>query len=187
MFIKKVNYTSSLSIIKQDLNTVLTLASWEPMNQIGLNHRANATNTWLDAAGSLYDRSNKVQLGNELDFNIWNSECPSYVMNEIKNLVDHEKFKLGRVRFMRLKPKTGLSVHNDAEFRYHFVVETNQYSYISHKHFKQSRLAELPIQTVSYHIPADGNWYLVDTTQIHYVYNGGDTDRIHLVICAIKD
>lgn len=186
MFITKTNYSSDVVKIRQDLNAVLSMTTWEPMNQIGLNHRQNADSVWSDAAGSLYDRINKVHLASELDFNVWNRQCPQYVKNEINTLVEKEKFKLGRVRFMRLKPKTGLSVHNDAEWRYHLVLETNQNSYICQRHEFQSKLSDIPIQSICYHLPCDENWYLVDTTQVHYVYNGGDTDRIHLVVCAIR-
>lgn len=186
MFIKKTNYQSDVNLITNDLRKILTLTQWEPMNQIGLNHRPGTVNVWSDGAGSLYDRKNKTYLGSELDFNIWNSECPIYVKTQIQELAKSENIDVGRVRYMRLKPKTGLSVHQDAEYRYHFVIETNPYAYISHKIDLKLNHSDVPVETVSYHLPKDGCWYLVDTTQVHYVYNGGDTDRIHLVVCALK-
>jgi hypothetical protein len=35
------------------------------------------------------------------------------------------------------------------------------------------------------HLPKDGYFYCVDTTQEHFVYNGGKEERIHLVINAL--
>lgn len=186
MFIKKTNHKSNINTIKENLSTILKFASWEPMNQIGLNHRPGAVNPWLDAAGSLYDRKKELQLASETEFTIWNSNCPDYVKNEILILSQKENFTLGRARFMRLKPKTGLSVHKDSEYRYHLVIDTNPFSYICHQHMQKTVLSEIPIQNLCYRIPCDGSWYYVDTTQTHYVYNGGDTDRIHLVVCALK-
>ena len=43
----------------------------------------------------------------------------------------------------------------------------------------------LGIKANCYHLPMDGQWYKVDTTKTHWVYNGGDSPRIHLVVCAI--
>jgi hypothetical protein len=75
-----------------------------------------------------------------------------------------------------------LSVHKDKEIRYHLVLKTNNNSYIC-QHINASQNSLNPI-AVCYHIPKDGNWYKVDTKRNHWVYNGGNEERIHLVVCT---
>ena len=78
---------------------------------------------------------------------------------------------------MRLMPKTGLTVHADFEMRYHYALVTNPNAFFGEKG------GENDVAATCYHIPADGNFYRVDTTRHHFVYNGGWEPRIHLVIC----
>jgi len=81
---------------------------------------------------------------------------------------------------MRLMPKTGLTVHADSSVRYHYVLETNEYSYIYYISKNTG-----PIKTIGYHLSDDSSFYRINTLQEHYVYNGGNTPRIHIVICPL--
>ena len=81
---------------------------------------------------------------------------------------------------MRLLPKTGLSVHSDTSERYHLVIKTNKDAFIA------QTMNNIGIAAVCYHIPADTTFYKVDTTKKHFVYNGGNEERIHLVISPKK-
>lgn len=185
MFIKKLKISSDLEKIKINFEDILGISGWGDKNQIGLNCRIGAENRWFDAAGSLYDSEISDYLADEQDFLEWNIDSNWYVRQQIERLSLDQDFKCGRVRFMLLKPKTGLSVHNDREFRYHLVLETNSNCYVAHNNItadlKKSQLASL---SNCYHLPADGSWYRVDTREKHWVYNGGATDRIHLVVCG---
>ena len=100
--------------------------------------------------------------------------CPAYTKQIVLDAAAKCQASVGRVRYMRLMPKTGLTVHRDSEHRLHYVLETNPYSYVCN-HLENAALCR--------HLPADNNFHLVDTTQDHFVYNGGKTERIHLVIC----
>lgn len=184
MFIKKLNTTSDVAKIQESLDEILAVTDWADKNQIGLNYRPGAKDTWHDACGSLYDYDKQEFIDNEYAFNQWN-KLPEYLSEQLTNLIRTEKFRVGRVRFMRLKPKTGLSVHRDREVRYHLVLQTNKHAYIAHE-VKEDRpeLSELATTGITYHIPCDGNWYQIDTREVHYVYNGGTEDRIHLVVCG---
>ena len=51
--------------------------------------------------------------------------------------------------------------------------------------FKTNNTEQLSVVGECYHIPADGQWYHVNTVKTHWVYNGGSTPRIHIVVCAI--
>lgn len=183
MFIEKLDFTGDVELMNGSLNEILSITDWSSLNQIGLNYRADATDTWHDAAGSLYDKQAGNFISNEYAFKQWN-KLPKYVADQLKLLVETQKFKIGRVRFMRLLPKTGLSVHRDRECRYHFVLKTNPRAYIAHEVIKKIESSDVNMTGITYHIPADGYWYKVDTRQVHYVYNGGDEERIHLVVCG---
>jgi hypothetical protein len=179
MFIKKINNIEvDLSQIVQDLNWVLTQTEWLPENQIGLVHRLTSKNNlWKDCAGSLYDKERKIELILEEEFTELNADVPNYTKKILQQLAEHENFKLGRVRYMLLEPKRGLTVHYDTSERYHLVIETNPYAYISHTVKTNS------VKAMCFHLPKDGYFYCVNTKQEHFVYNGGTEPRIHLVIC----
>ena len=187
MFIERLKITSDIKLISDELDRILQQQSWEPYNQIGLTRRSNwnqERNVWLDGSGSLYNNDSADYVADETEFNVWNIDSDWYTRQQIE-LLSENRFSLGRVRFMLLKPKTGLTVHQDREYRYHLVLKTNSKSYIAYNNktadFKKSQLVSV---ANCYHIPADGYWYRVDTTKSHWVYNGGNTDRIHLIVCG---
>lgn len=185
MFIRKVDFASDLDQVKQDLETILTMTDWGTTNQIGLTHRPDAVDPWHDCAGSLYHGYKPQERPREQDFNCWNPLVPTYVAEQLQLLQQQENFRAGRVRFMRLLSRTGLSVHLDTEPRYHLVIKTNPSAYIGQRSIARRDDSVLPTTSVTYHMPADGNWYEVDTRQTHYVYNGGTEPRIHLVVCKL--
>lgn len=174
LFIQKVNLQVDRNQMLQDLSQLLTHCPWPAGNQIGLTHRPNAKNFWLDACGSLYDYEQQTFSGNEKEYSEWHSLCPTYTKQIVLDAAAQCQASVGRVRYMRLMPKTGLTVHRDSEHRLHYVLETNAHSYVCN-HMENAALCR--------HLPADNNFHLVDTTQDHFVYNGGKTPRIHLVIC----
>lgn len=180
MFISKLNLMSDIELIKNDLLGILQITQWHN-NQIGLNHKYLASNIWEDATGSLYNKAQKKFIATESEFNIWNLESSNYIRQQIEMLVETQKFRLGRVRFMKLNPHCGLSVHYDKELRYHLAIETNKSAFICNNINDSND--NLSIIAQCYHIPNDSYWYKVDTTQVHWVYNGGETERIHLLVC----
>lgn len=180
MFIKKLDFTADIELINQDLKDILNVTEWGIENQIGLTHRSVLQkNKWKDCVGSLYDREKEIDIANEQEFTQFNNESPEYVKSILIQFSKVENFKIGRVRFMRLLPKTGLTVHADTSIRYHLVLDTNPHAYIAHA------LPSYSPSAICYHIPKNGHFYRVDTTHPHFVYNGGQTPRIHLVICPI--
>lgn len=179
-FLQKLNLTSDVDQINTDLSLILEkYSSWEPKNQIGLRHSSHGSSNvdqWKDSTGWTYNTITKERLSKESDFNCWNDDIPLYTKLAITQLAELENITAwGRIRFMRLMPKSGLSMHKDDGFRYHFVLETNP-SCIFGECFSSGE-----IRTIGYHVPLDGHWYKVDTSREHYVYNGGWTPRIHLV------
>ena len=187
-FIQKLNFAADFNLMSNDLNEFVDSNPWPESsymmgdkkyhaNQLGLTYRKNCENPLGDAGGSLIDPVTKTIVGKESDFTEWNDIGP-YTKDIIESLSEYTGFKFGRVRYMRLMPKTGLSVHADFETRYHYVFKTNKYAYFG-EHVENDELA-----AKCYHIPDDGYFYKVDTTREHFVFNGGWEPRIHLVICA---
>jgi|Laugrespbdmm15sd_2_1035082.scaffolds.fasta_scaffold00184_4 hypothetical protein len=176
VFIKQIKFQADHNQMIADLETVLALHPWANSNQIALRHRTGAEDEWLDAVGSFYDYDNNVYLAQEAEFSNWNQGIPEYTKNQIIALAEQQRFDVGRVRYMRLPPKTGLTVHTDSNVRFHYVLTTNPFSYVCVS--KNTGMA------FCQHVPANGIFYKVDTRLEHFVYNGGMTERIHLVICA---
>lgn len=188
-FITKTTFTADLTKMINDCDSLINKVGWPdrqvidgkifPANQLGLKYRKGSTHPLTDAGGNLYDEKTETFISTESDFTEWVDECPSYMKQVILDLEKHENVKFGRIRLMRLMPKTGLTVHKDFEDRYHFVLSTNENAF-----FGEKLTGEVTAQC--FHIPADSHFYKVDTTRDHFVYNGGWEPRIHLVINTIR-
>lgn len=179
-FITKLSIQSNLPTMLTDMSEVLNQFNWNEHNQIGLRHRKDTNNEWTDAIGGLFDKISRRQIAKESDFNLWNSNIPNYTKQVLEDLAEQEKISWGRIRFMRLLPKTGLSIHTDTEVRYHLALQTNKNCIFSECFENQN------VRSMGYNIPSNGYWYKVDTTKQHFVFNGSWEPRIHLVCCPIN-
>jgi len=104
----------------------------------------------------------KYEMGyKETDFNTFIFDLP-YVNSILSDL------KMYRTRVMNLKSKTCYTYHKDLSKRIHIPVETNKDCFMI-------------INNEVKHYPADGNYYVVDTTQYHTALNASNQDRVHLV------
>jgi hypothetical protein len=190
MFLKKLNLTAPAQAVLADLQQLLDnkiLADvWQDMNQLALNSQPTSIDCWRDGTGSLYSSSIGGYRAHEVDFTQWNIDNTWTVRRCIEELQEHLDIRLGRIRFMRLPPKTGLSVHKDAEVRYHLVLKTNPGAQVAHATTDMNLdRSELPTTASCYHLPLDNHWYELDTREVHWVYNGGLEERIHLVVCGV--
>ena len=178
-FIVQLPLTVDVDRINTELANILANHSpWDPYNQIGLRQRPNAVNPWKDCCGSLY--KNGQAQAYEHDFSEWVPMVPAYTQAVIEELAAVYAFKIGRVRFMRAMPKIGLSMHVDPEQRYHLVLETNPSAIFGECFTDREERCR------GYHLPCNGHWYQVDTTREHFIYNGGWTPRIHLVVDPVS-
>ena len=75
-----------------------------------------------------------------------------------------------RARVMRMKPKTCYTYHQDYTKRFHIPLITNENCFML-------------IENEAIHLPADGSYYIVDTTKKHTAINASLEDRIHIVGC----
>ena len=85
-----------------------------------------------------------------------------YINSIIKDL------NLYRTRVMNMKSKSCYTIHRDWTKRIHIPVITNEHCF-------------LIVNNEIKHYPADGNHYLVDTTQLHTAVNASRENRIHIV------
>lgn len=184
-FIEKTDVCADLVLMKAELLFITEKIGWPKKldlqgktlssNQIGLNHRPGAENQFLDNVGSLMAQT----IAKETDFTEYNDMIGETTKQALETLSRVEDVKFGRIRYMLLPEKTGLTVHTDTEIRYHYVLETNPNAFFG------ERVEDTNLAAKCYHIPADGHFYRVDTTRPHFVYNGSREPRIHLVICSI--
>ena len=155
---------------------------WGSLNQILLNSRPGDQDPWHDGTGTVINRQTGERIINETDFTKWNN-IPNYLLESLKNLAEARKIKFGRIRIMKLRPQFGLSVHKDFETRYHYVITTNPKCYFGFSQFEN----QMDPAAICWHMPVDSQWHHIDTTKYHFVYNGGQTDRIHIVACALNE
>lgn len=184
-FITKTEFKADYQLMYKDMTDLINNVGWPEDriidgkfysgNQLGVKYRPGAQYPMLDCIGSLYDKATKTFTGYEHEFTEYVDELPEYTKNVIKQLEADANIKFGRIRYMRLLTKRGLSVHLDLEKRYHYVFDTNPNAFFGEK-------TEGELAAKCYHIPNDGYFYLVDTTREHFVYNGGWEPRIHLVL-----
>ena len=73
-----------------------------------------------------------------------------------------------RARVMRMRPRTCYTYHVDLTKRIHIPLITNENCFMI-------------IKDQLYRYPADGNYYITDTTKKHTFVNASWDDRIHIV------
>ena len=176
--IEKLEFRANLPTVMADLESILKLSPWDDDHQIGLTHRPGANNLWKDAVGSLYSAETGEEFANEYEFTEINPQVPETLKNLLLDFAQSQNIKLGRVRIMRALPKRGLTVHRDSSVRYHLVLTTNINSFFGFRDLSRRE----GVDARCYHVPADSYFYKVDTTKYHFIYNGGKTERVHLVI-----
>jgi hypothetical protein len=100
----------------------------------------------------------------EKDFNIFAYDLP-YTNSVLAQL------GMYRSRLMRMKPKTCYSYHWDPTKRMHIPLITNENNFFV-------------IDDEVSRYPADGSYYLVDTTKKHTFVNASFENRLHIVGCV---
>ena len=91
---------------------------------------------------------------------------PNFDIPHINSLI--KKLNMYRTRVMILEPKSCYSIHTDPTKRIHIPVYTNEKCWII-------------VNKEIIYLPADGNYYEIDTTHQHTALNGSSENRIHIV------
>ena len=109
---------------------------------------------------------------NEEEYTEVCSQFKNTYIEEVYNIIKSQ-WKIGRMRFLMKPPRSCLSWHRDPEKRIHIPIITNPG-------------CRMVIEDESYHMPADGSVYITDNSKYHNFFNGGETDRLHLVSTLIE-
>ena len=94
---------------------------------------------------------------------------PNFNM-EYTNLV-LKKLGMYRSRLMTMRETSCYSYHKDPTKRIHIPLITNDKCF-------------MVIDDIVHRYPADGSYYIVDTTKMHTAINGSWEDRVHIVGCV---
>lgn len=138
--------------------------------QLCLQHSLHCENKWHDGTGSLGKKfaGDNAYRANDKIYSIINAELASmYIGSTLNSLA--LQFQIYRARIMVLDSRSCYSWHKDQTQRLHLAVSTNEH-------------CRMVFESGSYHIPADGYWYLTDTCQYHSAFNGGLKSRVHIVV-----
>jgi len=141
--------------------------SWH--NQASLRQ----SDDWFAGTGSLYDYNAQQFVGSTASYTQTSEKLAgSYLEMMIKFVEGHaaeEGVKIGRVRLMRLLPKTCYTLHTDLEeFRYHIPVQTNNSNFFV-------------IDNNVYRMPTAGQLYRFKTNAAHTAVNASTEPRTHIV------
>lgn len=132
----------------------------------------------FEGTGSLYDYSKKEFTASTDQFTEMNSvfkgSAFETVYKQIQLAAEQFGVKIGRSRWMRLNPKTCLSLHWDPdEFRFHIPLKTNEKCFFV-------------VDDICYRMPEVGSLYLLNTTKLHTAVNASFEARDHLVFDTFK-
>jgi hypothetical protein len=172
-----------------ELNQLLSsnTLNWGISNQICLNTIPSAPDNFELGTGSLLldwenskkEFNNKIKtvmvsekkdILHETDFTILCDQFKGTIFETLYNMLS-KNYILGRVRLMKLDPKTCLSWHVDDTPRLHYPILTQEGCF-------------LVIEDEVMHLPL-GKWYMADTTKKHTAFNGTKNSRIHLVAAIL--
>lgn len=152
------NYTLNTAEILSMLDSVPVI--WT--DQLAVTSRTG--DNLLDGIGSIND----YPANTERDFCKLNNFFKGSSIEDLLNNLYANGYSHGRVRIMRMKPKSVYTYHMDCEPRLHFALKTNP-------------KAMFIIDDEVFRVPADGRGYLLDTTVPHTAVNASLEERIHIV------
>ncbi len=133
----------------------------------------------FDGIGSLYDSHSKKFIAHTSLFNQLNTPFKGTEMETIyesvKEIAERNYgVKIGRVRLMRLRPKSCYSYHIDPEeFRFHIPLKTNKNCFFV-------------VDDIVARMTDENSLYILKTSEVHTAVNASFTNRDHLVFDTYK-
>jgi hypothetical protein len=138
---------------------------------ISFTHRRGACNPILDGGETQYDQTTGMRKFAESEFCVFNEKLKNTAFYDLYQALP---FTVGRMRVRTLRPGIAMAMHRDPSPRAHVALVTNPHCFLT------SELGQ------SYHVPADGNVYVLDTRLPHTAFNASREERLHLTI-ALAD
>lgn len=165
-----------LDRIKQEIETLPEYDSFLALQSD--QEDENLRDPFAKTNGNIVDK-NKSQLLNNISKEVLdiNFKYPIFDIPYINAIM--EELGMRRTRLMKLKQRECYSWHRDFYPRVHIPIVTDPYKcfMILQSRFDPNDTGEIV------RMPADGNYYFVDTTKHHTAINGSGTlkERIHIV------
>jgi hypothetical protein len=117
----------------------------------------------------------------ETKYTTLNHRFKNTIWEKIWNtLYNFENYKSCRMTLRKMKPKTSLIFHKDYSIRWHVVIETNPFAFMTFLDRKSNEFS-------SFHIPKDGYVYFTNTKFWHSAVNAGTADRYALIISTYEN
>ena len=178
--------------LHKELNNLLNnkQVHWNKTNSICINTIADEPDNYELGTGSLtYDWDNSYRITKddgtverivpelpnpkqETDFQTLCSQFKGTLFEEVYAALQNKYTQyLGRVRLMKMVPKTCLSWHNDDNTRVHYPIIT-------------ADGCMMIIGDEVKYLPAN-TWWHTDTLPLHTAINASQIDRVHLV-CSLE-
>jgi hypothetical protein len=157
-------------------------------NQICLTTTKDCPDDFRLGSGSLvYDWVNVTEIKNadgtietvptkrevplkEEDFSVLCSQFKGTKFEEIYNIIS-KKYKLGRVRIMKMDMRYVMTWHTDTSPRLHYPIKTQTGCFMI-------------IDNEFMHIPQN-EWWITNTEKVHTALNASKISRIHLVATVL--
>ncbi|HMN68571.1 MAG TPA: aspartyl/asparaginyl beta-hydroxylase domain-containing protein [Bdellovibrionales bacterium] len=164
--------------LADELDRLTKLRDFHPMdNQLSLTHFENSEDPLYDGVGSLFRPHRPASAPtDEAAYSIFHRDLRDWYLHEVYTQVrQFADGAVGRVRLIRLGPKSCMSLHKDVNFRLHVPIVSNPQCFMIFENYG------------FFHLAADGSAYLTDTLGRHTVMNGSDSPRIHMVFSLTGD
>lgn len=170
--VKKLSLKVDVEALRQEVTEILSRFPFtEDQGQLNLLTRNAENQDPYESAQSLYD-DNLLPICREHDFRHFLKPWQDgHICRLYSALKESTGTELGRLRLMRLRPKTCYSFHVDDNCRYHLALQTRRTCFLA---FREGL----------FHVPSDGHLYWVNTLQAHSAFNASNVDRIHLVFSS---
>lgn len=180
------NFTRlDLPVFDNLLDELNKIVRWDDYGQICLNApRHDADNHQAGQGSLIYDWDRSERIWNETtgshdwvvppretplketDFTVTTECFRGTVFEELLGVLK-DNYQVGRVRIMKLKPKSCLTWHQDDTARVHYPFLTNEG-------------CKMIIDDEVRHMPAN-TWWHTETTKFHTAINASRESRLHVV------
>lgn len=141
------------------------------LRAISLTHRPGSADPYYEGSVSRRgDTDSAAPRIREAEYNQFNHDFEHTYFYEVYRAMP---FAVGRMRLISLPPNTVYRMHVDTSDRAHIALTTN-----SHTRLVSGR-------GETFHVPADGAVYQINTRAEHTAYNAGPDDRLHLVMSIV--
>lgn len=181
--------------LQSAMNEVVELVGWYKDSQIALSCKTGEEENFQDAAHGEAVRPVRSMIRAPNRDMWYNQFIPGFDHTYFRTIWDDLKTEFSvvtRMRLMKLNPKNSYTFHEDFFMRLHIPIVTNPFAFLlvheTRKHVREYLIdnpLELP-EMKTYHLPAIGVPYLMNTTYYHTAQNGGQTNRVHLV-CSVSN